>query len=307
VKLSPAGGEFQLARKNNSMFHRIRALGNSLQVEWRSAIWSSRWNGKQKPLSALIRVRDGGEFLAVATESIIEAVDEVVLVDNRSQDDTPKIIERLAARYPDKIRSFRYDHDVVPVGEDSYNLDKEQPRSPRLAHNYSNWCMARCRHPFVLKWDDDMIATRQLIGEIEKFKSSRFLQFDFGGHNISADFKQVLEWKAGIEPRIFPANTKFSMVDFAGVVKSGKSGKYAGDALSPWVAEKYRLRSEEELYAHLKYCKRNPGKNQSAGFRQELETEIRPGGAIPDEFLLTLERFNLIGGKSYQAQKHRLP
>jgi len=243
----------------------------------------------------LIRVRDGEEFLKASTESILDIVDEVVLVDNRSQDQTPKIIEQLTSSHPAKIRNFHYDHDVAPVGEDCFRLNEEEPESPRLPHNYSNWCMEKCRHPFVLKWDDDMIPIQRLVDEIEKFKKSGFLQFDFGGHNISADFKCVLEWKAGIEPLIFPVTTEFRIHDFGDVVKSGKSGKYAGEAPTPWVADKYKLRSEQELYAHLKYCKRNPGKNQSHGFRQELEAEIRTGEAIPEEFLSALARFHFTG------------
>jgi glycosyltransferase involved in cell wall biosynthesis len=286
-----------LSRKK-CMFHRIRALYNSARSEFGSAIWSFRWRGKPKPISALIRVRNGEEFLAVSTESIIKVVEEVVLIDNRSCDATPKIIEQLAAKYPNKILSFRYDHDVVPVGEDSHELNEKDPASPRLLHNYYNWCMVKCRQPFVMKWDDDMVATSQLIDNIEKFKNSRFLQFDFGGHNVNADFKRVLKWKAGVEPRIFPSNTRFRMVDYGRVVKSGALGKYAGESPSLWVANKYRLQSEVELYAHLKYCKRNPGNNQSAQFRQELEAEIRLGDAIPYELLLTLRQFNLIGEKA---------
>jgi glycosyltransferase involved in cell wall biosynthesis len=272
------------------MVRRISNRFRELHFQMRSAIWSLRWSRKQKPLSALIRVRDGEEFLTPSTESIVDLVDEVVIVDNYSRDRTPLLSEQLASRYPDKIRCCRYNHDVVTVGEDSAVLYREDPKSPRLAHNYSNWCMARCKHPFVLKWDDDMIACPNLAREIERFKTGRNLQFDFGGHNISPDFQDVLKWKAGIEPRIFPLSTRFQMVDFGNIVKS-KPGVYFGEAPMPWVISKYRLVSDNELYAHLKYCKRNPGSNQSSGFRKNLEMGIDTGDKIPEHMRQALQQY----------------
>jgi glycosyltransferase involved in cell wall biosynthesis len=273
------------------MFDRVRRRLRRLKNETRSTLWSLRWRGKRKPLSALVRVRDGGEFLMPSVESIISLVEEVVVVDNYSRDNTPKVIQEMAARYPGKLRACRYDHDVATVGEDSARLYHQDPTSPCLLHNYYNWCMALCRHPFVLKWDDDMLASDKLVEAIEDFKQSRYLQFEFGGHNISSDFKHVLTWKAGIEARVYPSNTKFLMGDYGGVVKSGFTGQYMGETPAMWVASKYTLRLEHPLYAHLKYCKRNPGSNQSQAFRKALESEIKTGESISEEFKLLLQKY----------------
>jgi hypothetical protein len=259
----------------------------------RSSALSRRWRGKTKPLSALIRVRDGEEFLSPSVESIINLVDEVVIVNNRSQDGTGQIIKALAAGHPGKIRDFFYEHDVTPVGEDSYQLNRRDPLSMRLPHNFSNWCMSQCRHPFVLKWDDDMLATPSMERHVRAFQKSPYLLSRFGGHNISPDFKHVLAWRCGIEPLLLPASTPFCIHDFGRVVKSGTLGKYAGEGPTPWVTELFQERIETPIYVHLKYCKKNPGKNQSPSFRSELEQDMAVEGPIPEEFAQTMSRFGI--------------
>jgi hypothetical protein len=257
----------------------------------RSAVLSLRWRGKRKSISGLIRVRDGEEFLMPSIESIIDLVDEVVVIDNFSRDNTPNIIKQLVERYPGKVRAYRYEYNVVPVGEDSARLYRADPDSPCLAHNYSNWCLRQCLHPFVLKWDDDMIATSQLSEAVETFRYGNCVHYEFGGVNISSDFKHVLTWPAGIEPRIFPNNTSFSMFDFGGVVGEGSKGRYSGEVPAVWVTPKYTQQSSNPMYAHLKYCKRDPGSNQSQQFRSALEAGIRVGEYISEEFKFLLQRY----------------
>jgi len=178
------------------MIGRILYSSKRIATECKEAFWVRHWKKKVKPISALIRVRNGEEFLEPAIESIIAFVDEVVVVNNCSHDNTPRIIERLAGRHPSIVRSLQYDHDVATVGEESAALFRSDPRSPRLLHNYNNWCIAQCSYPFILKWDDDMIATGELTEEIKKFRCSPYLQFDFGGENVASDYEHFLTWKA---------------------------------------------------------------------------------------------------------------
>lgn len=273
------------------MLNRLRIRIKHLVEQARSAALSRRWRAKRKPVSGLIRVRNGEEFLLPSAESIIALVDELVLVDNFSRDKTPAVIEALTARYPDKVRAFRYEHDVAPVGEDSAQLNASDPHSPRLAHNYSNWCIAKCHFPFVLKWDDDMIATDGLGSEMAEFRMGRNLLFEFGGHNIHSDLAHVLSWRAGVEPRVFPRETRFKMFDFGNVVGENSSGKYLGEAPAIWVSAQFTLRTDQPLYAHMKYCKRAPGSNQSEQFRMALEKGIQMGEPVPEEFSLTLRKY----------------
>jgi hypothetical protein len=123
-----------------------------------------------------------------------------------------------------------------------------------------------------MKWDGDMIALAGFAGALERFKQAPFLQFDFGGHNLSSDYKSLLTWPAGIEARVFPkAFCKFG------------SGSYGGEQLEGWVSARNILRVETSLYAHMKYCKADPGSNQSPEFRKSLEAEIQIAGPTPAE------------------------
>jgi hypothetical protein len=207
----------------------------------------------------------------------MDAVDEVVIVDNMSKDSTPEIIARLVACHPDRVKRLYYPHDCVRVGEDFRNLYHQDSHSPRLATVYSNWCLARCSNPFVMKWDDDMIALDTFAEAVEDFRFSGALGWHFGGHNLSADRKHVLTWTAGIEPRVYPkASTRF--IRSAGAAANG----YEGETEDTMLFSENVLVSQEPLYAHLKYCKKNPGSNQSPQFRKELESRITIGSPIPE-------------------------
>ena len=224
----------------------------------------------------MIRVRDGEEFLLASVLSIMDAVDEVVIVDNMSKDSTPEIIARLVSCYPDRVRSFYYPHDCVRLGEDFRALYHEDPSSPRLSTVFYNWCLERCRCPFVMKWDDDMIALPSFGPAYETFLASEALTWDFGGHNLSADRKHLLTWAAGIEPRIYPrSSTKF--------IRSPQAAAqgYEGEVADTMIAPEYWQSTAEPLYAHMKYCKKDPGSNQSPEFRKELESRIANAGPLP--------------------------
>ena len=154
-----------------------------------SKIYSFYWVFKEKSISAMIRVKNGEEFLKESIESIISVCDEVVIINNRSTDKTSEVIKGLQRLYSKKIKVYKYDHDVTKVGEDSYDLYKIDPKSPKLTHNFYNWCLEKTSYPFILKWDDDMIATDELIKSIISFKRSKYLQYNFGGVNVAPDHK----------------------------------------------------------------------------------------------------------------------
>jgi hypothetical protein len=81
------------------------------------------------------------------------------------------------------------------------------------------------------------------------------------------------------------------MEDYGGVIGPWCSAKYMGEGAAVWVSARYTLRSERNLYAHMKYCKKNPGSNQSPEFRKDLESAIKSGDEIPEEIKLTLQSY----------------
>ncbi|MFM8807540.1 MAG: hypothetical protein ACKOJB_01300, partial [Chthoniobacterales bacterium] len=113
-----------------------------------------------------------------------------------------------------------------------------------------------------------------IIRAVENFRLGGALGWHFGGHNLSADREHVLTWTAGIEPRVYPkSSTRF--IRSAGAAANG----YEGETEDTMLFSENVLVSQEPLYAHLKYCKRNPGSNQSPEFRKELESRITIGNS----------------------------
>jgi hypothetical protein len=120
-------------------------------------------------ISAMLRVRDEEEFLHAAVSSIADLVDEIVLVDNQSTDRTPEIVRQLASEHSDKVAVHAYPHPVARVGaEQAAAARGRREAGVRTLAEYYNWCLARCREPFVLKWDGDMIALPAFADWLER-------------------------------------------------------------------------------------------------------------------------------------------
>lgn len=258
-------------------------------VNWRCRLGAKRtlnrtvklyWRNRRKKITAMIRVKNEAEFLSPSVLSMAHLVDEIVIIDNLSTDKTPEVAARLKRDLSAKVQVYAYPHEVARMGEDYHALQRKDANSPGLLHNYYNWCLSKCQMPFIMKWDGDMIAMDEFASALEKFKTGGFLQFDFGGHNISSDQKKLLVLSAVIEPRVFPKLlTKFS---------------YQGadcESLGTWVVPEKTLVVEEPLYLHMKYCKASPTANFSPRYGQEFESKLQTAGPLPAPVVETLAKW----------------
>ena len=159
-----------------------------------------------KTYSAMMRVRNEAEFLEASVRSILEMVEEVVLVDNMSEDDSPRVIAALAAAEP-RVKAFSYPHKVARPGEENRQLlaSPEGWSSPRLLANYYNWCMERCTQPFIVKFDGDMVALPHMIEALEAFRSSpNQIMFNTGTNVHQSGTHADGDWPTtSSEPRVF--------------------------------------------------------------------------------------------------------
>ena len=123
------------------------------------ASWRVRLQARED-ISAMVRVRNEEEFLFAAVSSIVDLVNEIVIVDNLSSDGTPGVIAALQRKFPTRVSTHSYPFEVRKVGREHWELASQRTRrpSPHLSSTYYNWALRRCRHPFILKWDGDMIA-----------------------------------------------------------------------------------------------------------------------------------------------------
>jgi len=235
--------------------------------------------GERAHVSAMVRVRNEAEFLAVAIASIAHVFDEIVLVDNASDDGTPAIIRTLASRYRN-VRPLSFPHRVYrPGGEHARH--RTVPRAGRdgwLLGEYYNWCLARCRGHFVCKWDGDMIATPALATAVAEFLRSDAAVFVFRGYNLHPDLDGLIatpgfehrtwadvDQSGGYEiepytwnePRLYPRRLARYRDAFAQCERLA----------TPFTAHAY---AERPLYYHMKFCKRDPMANWSADSAQSL-------------------------------------
>lgn len=125
-------------------------------------------------LSGIMRVRNEERYLSACIDSCINALDELIIVYNDCTDDSPAIIEAKAKQYPDKIRAFSYNHNVI-----SHNLNKEEfeyakslpEDSLQLHSNQCNFALSQVTYKYAVKIDADQI---YIESEVKKWRDICF-------------------------------------------------------------------------------------------------------------------------------------
>ena len=264
----------------------------------------------------MLRAKNEEEFLRVAATSIVDAVDEIVLVDNQSSDRTADIAAELAREFPGKVVCFSYPHSVSRVGAETRALLRDSgAQAVGLSAIFYNWCLARCGNPYVLKWDADMVATDELSREIEAWRSSGDHFLCFRGANIHPDrahlaaskitdpvllqqklpLQDVPEWATALsydslEPRLFPRQGAEFRSD------SGWTQRLWSPQLD-WTPEGVPLTraAQTACFLHLKLCKRNPFSNYSEDLAELIATNVAVGPRINAEYRALLSVHGLVG------------
>jgi cellulose synthase/poly-beta-1,6-N-acetylglucosamine synthase-like glycosyltransferase len=240
-----------------------------------------------KRISAMMRVKDEEEFVRASACSIIDVVDELVIIDNNSSDATPDIIAALVAEYPGKVRSLRYPHVVARYGDENRELaaTREGRRSPRLLANFYNWSMAQCTYEFILKWDGDTIATDAFRKAVADFRVSPKQALWVTGLNLHADGMHLVRGipREPLEPRL--VYRRFARyTNYMG---------YCEGLESPYIRRfmQYSEFVDQPSYLHMKYRKRNRYVHMSANL-QQMVVDYRadePGEAIDPDQLTEVE------------------
>jgi hypothetical protein len=264
-----------------------------------------------KRISAMMRVRNEEEFLAAAARSIVDDVEELVLIDNGSRDATPAVIESLQRAYPDKVRAYRYGGAIAAVGSDTWTLvERSRGASPHLSGTYYNWCLRRCTNAYVLKWDGDMIATPAFHRAIAAWRGSPAPVLMMRGANVHADGRHLVAarsadhaallrqqgcprmpaWVAsmtysGFEPRLYP-RFRAHYDHAAGFTQS---------LVSPFLDRRFKVTLREVVtgvaYLHLKFCKRDPYSNYSADLARVIAGNLVTGPRLDADAQFLLEHW----------------
>jgi len=117
-------------------------------------------------VSAIVRTHNCERTIESSVKSIVDIVDEIIVVDNISTDNTVNIIESLISSLDHKvnIKFYRYNHAIYwPVtSEASVNAFEHDPRHMT---SYQNFCLEKTSYDWVMRLDGDCV-----VSGLDKFK-----------------------------------------------------------------------------------------------------------------------------------------
>jgi glycosyltransferase involved in cell wall biosynthesis len=110
-------------------------------------------------VTAVVRVRTEEAKIDHCLRSIIPVFDEIVVVDNGSEDRTPAIVREVQAGHDPnaKIRLLSYPHRLARFGREH---DRTPENSLHSAVYYTNWALSHGSFAYICKWDGDMVLAR---------------------------------------------------------------------------------------------------------------------------------------------------
>lgn len=261
--------------------------------------------GRRGTLSAMVRVRNEADFLEASIRSVAPHVDEVVIVDNGSDDDTPSIVGRLAAEAPEKVKIHVYRHRVRKVGRETWRLaeDRAAADSPRLSSNFYNWCLDRCSMDYVIKWDGDMIALPALSVALTAWRESGREVLVFHGANVHPNRTHLVKARCGDreellrglsvpalprwvtsltydhpEPRLYPrAGARYTnrILWTQELSAPAYNGPEEGRSVH---------RADGPLYLHMKFCKTDPMANYSDDLAGAIWSNLDVGPPLDEDW-----------------------
>jgi glycosyltransferase involved in cell wall biosynthesis len=111
-------------------------------------------------VSAMVRVKNEEQKIAHCLRSILGVFDEVVLVDNGSDDATASIVREFqdTPEGAAQIRLLSYPHRLARFGPEHGDTPEDSVHS---AVYFTNWALSHCSYRFVCKWDGDMVLRRE--------------------------------------------------------------------------------------------------------------------------------------------------
>jgi hypothetical protein len=123
----------------------------------------TRPGGLRPGATAVLRVKNEARSLPHVLPPLLRACDEVLLVDNASDDGTADVAVETAARAgrPDRLTVTSYPFAVARAGAEHL---AQHERSVHSLSYFYNWCFAQVRTRYSWKWDGDMVLTTE--GEV---------------------------------------------------------------------------------------------------------------------------------------------
>ena len=115
-------------------------------------------------ISWFARLKNWGEFLEQVIESHIPFMDEIILVDNNSKDNTREICKKMQEKYPKIVKIYRYEPEVYKLWTKEYAEVSEN--SVHDMSYYYNRVLSKTRYKYAIKIDDDHIVIPEMLWRI---------------------------------------------------------------------------------------------------------------------------------------------
>lgn len=177
------------------------------------------WQHGELPpgLTCVFRVRNEARNLPWVLPPIFEAVQQVVLVDNLSDDGTAEVAREVAARAgaEDRLRVTSYPFPVSRAGTEHLLTPPDSVHS--LTHFY-NWSLAQARTAYSMKWDGDMVLTPEgvsLLADLAWQLEGSGAVVAIPRHALWVESESVAWLDLGfrfLEPWIYPMGPEFTFV-----------------------------------------------------------------------------------------------
>ena len=122
---------------------------------------------KERPLglSGHLRVKDEAMSVAECIDSCIDALDELIITYNKSSDNTEEILKEYEKKYPDKIKLYFYEPNIIKYNKDEY---KTKYSEIHYLPNYYNFGYLKIKYKYYMKIDADQIYFKEKLFEIRK-------------------------------------------------------------------------------------------------------------------------------------------
>jgi glycosyltransferase involved in cell wall biosynthesis len=177
------------------------------------------WHEEKLPpgLTCVFRVKNEARNLPWVLPPMLEAVQHVVVVDNLSDDGTLEVAARVAAEVgaSDRLTATTYPFRVSRAGAEHLATPPDSVHS--LTHFY-NWSFSHVRTGYSMKWDGDMVLTREGVGLLAdlswQLEDSNAV-VAIPRHPLSIESESVAWIDLGfrfLEPWVYPMGPEFTFV-----------------------------------------------------------------------------------------------
>lgn len=166
----------------------------------------------------MLRIKNEEDKIYHSLGSIHPIFDEIVIVDNGSQDRTPEIVRAFQQKYDmeGKIRFYSYPFKLARCGPENSNSPENSVHS--LCYYY-NWSLSKCTMSYACKWDGDMVLRKEARETFRQFlvqlKNSRKKCWILYGQTVYRDLQfqyylsnseingEVMIFPNGLNPRFY--------------------------------------------------------------------------------------------------------